>query len=106
MARSLTAGAALGEGEGQPMNADTTSGRSLEQILADYLHAVETGQAPDRDELLARHPDLAGELAAFFSNRDAVERLAQRLGEDAHPSVPATVRYFGDYELLELIARG
>ena len=49
----------------------------LECILADYLHAVEAGTPPDRAEMLARHPDLAADLASFFQNRDAMERMAR-----------------------------
>jgi predicted Ser/Thr protein kinase len=91
----------------------------LERILADYLHAVEAGQQPDRDEWLRRHPDLAGELRSFFRNRDEVERLAgplkeqspalpETIGPDGLPvdGVGAMVRYFGDHELMEEIARG
>jgi hypothetical protein len=90
----------------------------LEQILADYLHAVEAGTPPDRAELLKRHPDLAGELGSFFRNRDAMERIAEpikdqslALAETIGPSEPrtgvgTTIRYFGDYELLEELARG
>jgi hypothetical protein len=87
----------------------------LEQVLADYLHAVEAGTPPDRDEMLRRHPELAGDLASFFRNRDAVERLAEPLrqgpSQDATvgatgPAVGSMVRYFGDYELLEEVARG
>ena len=44
----------------------------LEQILAEYLHAVEAGAAPDRAELLKQHPALAGDLGSFFRNRDAM----------------------------------
>jgi WD40 repeat protein len=90
----------------------------LERVLADYLHAVERGETPNRDELLARHPDLAEELCAFFRNRDAMQRLAQPLRKSGPPlpdtsgaSAPAieagvSVPYFGDYEILEEIARG
>jgi hypothetical protein len=92
-------------------------------ILAAYLDAAAAGQAPDRAELLARHPDLAAELASFFAEDDQVRRLAEPLqsaGRPADGAEPATVapselpaspplgvvRYFGDYELLEEVARG
>jgi WD40 repeat protein len=91
----------------------------LERLLADYLHAVEAGQAPARDELLRQNPDLATELDAFFRNRDAMLRLAEPIrrqaaaqpetlgaSETAQPGVGTKVRYIGDYELLEEIARG
>jgi serine/threonine-protein kinase len=91
----------------------------LERVLADYLHAVEAGTAPDRAALLQQHPDLAADLDAFFRNRDAVERIAEPIkqqaqalpqtsGESEVPiaGVGSVIRYFGDYELLEEIARG
>ncbi len=87
----------------------------LESILADFLQAAEAGRAPDQRELLARHPELADELASFFANRAEFVKLAgpvaplaegPTLGLDAPPTAGATVRYFGDYEILEEIARG
>ena len=72
--------------------------------------------------MLARHPDLAAELQAFFADNDKVDRLAEplrplppsdpvpptlALGQAAPPTNGlGKVRYFGDYELLEEIARG
>jgi WD40 repeat protein/tRNA A-37 threonylcarbamoyl transferase component Bud32 len=92
----------------------------LQDVLAGYLQAAEAGEAPDREKLLADHPDLAEELASFFANRDDFARLARpvappasetdTVGAAAQPDgVPALgdkLRYFGDYEILEEIARG
>ncbi len=90
----------------------------LERILADYLHAVEAGTAPDRASLLKQYPDLAGELHSFFRNRDAIEHMAEPIKQQvpemetitpdgaASTGPGSTIRYFGDYELLEEIARG
>src|SRR5262245_44693011 len=98
---------------------DADREQRLYEVLASYLEAAEAGRAPSRAELLARHPELAGELASFL---DARERLAQAVPPPpappaetptlAHPAAAATpppldtVRYVGDYELLEEIARG
>jgi WD40 repeat protein len=87
----------------------------LDEVIAAYLEAAEAGPAPDRQALLARHPDLAGELAAFFARLDWVQSAAAplRLEIDPDPTTgsaarPAgfVVRYFGDYELQGEIARG
>src|SRR5947209_4052250 len=101
----------------------TDSPDRVDQIIADYLAAVDAGQAPDRAALLAAHPDLADELRAFFADADRVDRLAppnetvafheaspaeERTLAPAAPADPAVgrVRYVGDYELLEEVARG
>jgi WD40 repeat protein/tRNA A-37 threonylcarbamoyl transferase component Bud32 len=95
----------------------------VNEVIAAYLEAVDAGRPPDRAEILARHPDLAAELSAFFADQDCFRRLAEPLrpavpGRPAgdQPTVapgptpaagPGThVRYFGDYELLEEVARG
>src|SRR5262245_23878648 len=92
----------------------------LSEVIADYLQAMDAGSAPDRDQLIARHPELADSLRAFFADQD---RLEAAVGRPADPAatltlVPGaaatappgpelgTVRYFGDYELLEEVARG
>src|SRR5690349_12749570 len=98
-------------------------------VLAAYLEAVDAGWAPTRSEFLARYPAFAAELEAFFANQDRTEHLAQPLraatgidepGRGPRLLSPATVaegsngrerrwvsgRTFGDYELLEEIARG
>src|SRR6516162_4794348 len=51
----------------------------LDAVIAAYVRAVEAGQAPDQGALLARHPDLAADLAAYFADRDGIERWARPL---------------------------
>jgi serine/threonine-protein kinase len=95
-----------------PVSHDSAKDRQLEAILHTYLQAVDAGQAPDRDTVLRRHPDLASELAAFFANQDNVAQLARRMaeavtsGEASAPAPGTQLRCFGDYELLAEIARG
>jgi tRNA A-37 threonylcarbamoyl transferase component Bud32 len=96
-------------------NDATESFTNLDQVIAEYLQAIEAGQVPNRQELLDRHPELAEPLGAFFADFDRVDLHAAplRLAGDAEGSRSAsapnglpTIRYFGDYELLEEIARG
>jgi WD40 repeat protein len=97
----------------------------VNRVLAGYLEAQRLGQTPNREDLLRRHPELADELHSFFADQDRFRRLAEPIGPRAVPAqalagaptlalgeaagagpVLGTVRYFGDYELLEEIARG
>lgn len=104
--------------------------QKLDRIIAAYLQAVETGNAPSREQLLAEYPELAAQLKEFFTQHEAMHRAATRspdgvrddatIPPSAQPPEEATlapnstdtlevgtrVRYFGDYELLEEIARG
>src|SRR5262249_18331543 len=92
--------------------------RLLDEVITAYLQAAEAGLAPDHAEWLAAHPELAPDLAAFFAAQGTVERLlppatpcplgAPTLAHGEEPPVSplGTVRYFGDYELLEEIGRG
>src|SRR5215468_6822419 len=86
---------------------------TLDAVIADYLQQVEAGLVPDREAVLARHPDLADRLRAFFADYDRLDRQAADLhlsgdpgrtidGAEAPGELPR-VRYFGDYELLEEI---
>ena len=102
----------------------------VNEVIAVYLAEVDAGRVPSRGEFLARHPDLVAELEAFFKDRErflraaaplevaavrpdakplsAAELAAATLAPD--PSSPAaptqTVHYFGDYEVIDEIARG
>jgi WD40 repeat protein/tRNA A-37 threonylcarbamoyl transferase component Bud32/tetratricopeptide (TPR) repeat protein len=102
----------------------------FDRVIAEYLQAVEAGTAPRREQLLAENPELADQLNEFFALHDVmrraatdspdlpfddktVEQASQGLsgatwatGDRDTLELGARVRYFGDYELLEEIARG
>jgi serine/threonine protein kinase/outer membrane protein assembly factor BamB len=106
----------------------------LDQLLADYIQNAEAGHAPLPAEFIAAHPEFDVELGEFFSDRQRFARALQPLhpiheqaavpGPTGNPSSaaseptvmagpaeerqrsPTHVRYFGEYELLEEIARG
>jgi WD40 repeat protein len=94
------------------MNSPSTDREQrLNEVLAGYLEAVEVSGAPDRQQLLAQYPDLADELEAFFANHDHLARLSSPAETLSLPGAPSEsgrprLRYFGDYELLEELARG
>jgi WD40 repeat protein len=94
----------------------------VNEALAAFLQAQEAGQRPDPQDWLRRHPDLADDLASFFSAKDGFERDARPLltacgegrtpegaetwAKTARPSPAERGAHVGDYELLEEIARG
>src|SRR5262245_44802261 len=101
--------------------------RRVDRILAGYLEDQRLGRAPARDDLLRRHPELAADLQSFFADQDRFRRLAEPISltpfvgqaqvSGGAPTVspgktaagmPAGPfpRAFGEYELLEEIARG
>jgi WD40 repeat protein len=98
----------------------------LDQILAEYLQAADTASPPDQQAFLGRYPEHAADLREFFASQERFEQAAQPFRFDgaatqgpalAGASTPdessgplaspgQRVRYFGEYELLEEIARG
>lgn len=96
--------------------------QQLDEAVACYLQAVADGQAPDRQEYLARHPDLAPELASYLSTRDRVDRWAASFRMAAqsmtatqadtaiigttHLPQPEPPSCVGNYEIHGEIARG
>jgi WD40 repeat protein len=106
-----------------PNNAGSHEDR-LHTVIAEYLQADEAGRAPDRTDLLGRNPDLAEGLREFFATHDRVRQAVASLhpptitpradpgatiaaGEPTSPAQAlAPGMRFGDYELLQEIARG
>ncbi len=87
----------------------------LQTVLADYLKAVEAKEPPNQQELLARHPELADELGAFFAEHDEMIRLAEPFRVASQEDlVPPTVAYHPPapsecsdrYHVRRFVARG
>ena len=108
-------------------NAQSGGEALLDEVLGLYLAAADSGIAPEREELLARHPELRAELEAFFASQDRVVRLTAPLrllgGLASHetggttttppahrvadsPAAPVSLGPFSNYELLEEIGQG
>ena len=62
-----------------PEIADPDRERRLGEALAAYFAAVEAGQGPTPQELIARHPELAHELERFFADQERFARLVAPL---------------------------
>src|SRR5437016_5881104 len=60
----------------------------LDEVLASYLDAVALGRPPRQEDLLARYPELAAELAEFFEDRQQFDALASPLREISLRSIP------------------
>jgi serine/threonine-protein kinase len=87
----------------------------VDEAIAEYLAACEAGTPPERAAFLAKHADLAASLEAFLADHDRIRQAAASPGAThtlppggaRKPAAPlGSIRYFGDYELLEEIARG
>jgi tRNA A-37 threonylcarbamoyl transferase component Bud32 len=107
---------------------DAVAQNRFTDILAAYLEADDAGWAPTREQLLARYPDQADELRAFFTNDlqadqwteplSAVTGVTKPPAPEPLDSMPTMAEgegrplpwigghLFGNYELLEEIARG
>ena len=102
----------------------------FDDLIAEFLEAVENGQIPDREKMVLEHPELEKELNAFFRNHDQLfEAMNSPAGEPAAPvgqpdeasrspdsaspashftgpEVSASERMIGNYRILEEIDRG
>jgi eukaryotic-like serine/threonine-protein kinase len=100
---------------------ESSRDQRVQAILHRYLQAVDAGQTPDREEIVRQYPEFASELREFFADQEKMDRLASSLhrghalageitlGADEVAGADTTtqrVKYFGDYELQEEIARG
>jgi serine/threonine-protein kinase len=92
--------------------------RRLDEVIADFLVAIDGGGTPDPQEWLCRYPELAPQLARFFADQQRIDNLLSSLRSSARTPASgstektetgeqvAALASFGDYELLGEIARG
>lgn len=105
----------------------------LDELIAEFLQAVEGGAVPDREQMLRQNPELSAELQEFFEGHDQVfnavnsadpaDRNKLDSPQDSQAETidvgkPSTVnsgaiegadsehRVIGNYEILEEIDRG
>src|SRR5438067_6278238 len=91
----------------------------LDALLASFLEETAAGRPPDREALLARHPDLADDLKSFLADHDRMRQAAR--GEsprtpganlptvgpgEGHLTTAEAPRALGDYEVLSELGRG
>lgn len=98
----------------------------FQSLLVGCMESLERGETIDRAALAKDFPKFAGEIGQFLDDRKLLEKVASDFG-DVDPSrvaisayeptmasgtgaddfaVGDTVRYIGEYEILEEIARG
>jgi hypothetical protein len=97
--------------EPSSVSARSVNDPAVIQALQEYRAAREAGQKPSRQQLLARFPEIAGELSACLEALDFVHAAASQLhseraaaGADLPAEIPATP--LGDFRLLREVGRG
>ena len=91
----------------------------FQAILASCFEALERGEALDREALLRRHPEYEASLRTFLDDQQFLRQVAAGLrgnmatgatvdSKSASDGVAegTQIRYIGEYEILEEIARG
>jgi hypothetical protein len=73
------------------------------RVLEQYLAELEADRAPDRDALLAEHPDIADALADCL---DGLDFLRKATHSESRSAWPTPDRRLGPYRLVRLIGRG
>jgi WD40 repeat protein/tRNA A-37 threonylcarbamoyl transferase component Bud32 len=95
-------------------NHNDESKSQFDQVLAEYLRRIDAGEDIGHEQFIAEHPDVADSLREYFETADQLDQLAGAGSAETlapgsptrQPSSLPVVRYFGDYELLEEVARG
>jgi hypothetical protein len=82
------------------------------QAVEEYLAALEDGPRPDRQAVLARHPDIAAALARCLDGLEFVHVVAPQLSQASpgHPTAPPPEIQpegpLGDFRIVREVGRG
>lgn len=74
-------------------------------MIAEYLDAVDRGEPPPHEAVLAAHPEIREELEEFFADQESARRLA-RVSQESLASFLAPGSVIANHEILEELARG
>lgn len=72
----------------------------LAHVLDQYLAELQAGRHPDRQKILAEHPDLADQLASCFSGIEFIHRAS------APKAVAGGLTQLGDFRIVREVGRG
>lgn len=86
----------------------------LVEAVHEYMAAVEAGERPNRQEFIARHPDIAGDLSACLQGLAFINQAAAQISETTKGALgqACTVQGelpaqpLGDFQLIREIGRG
>ena len=84
----------------------------VEAALAEYLDRTDKGEEIDREEFIAAHPEIAGELSGYFEDLDTINCALEETQshsdgmKQANSEADSFPRDFGAYVLLSRIGAG
>lgn len=76
---------------------DESSAREnrVNEAIAAYLQAIDRGESPDREKLLAEHDDIADDLREFFAGHGQLQALAGNFNSSSLPNQDAASAQVG-----------
>jgi eukaryotic-like serine/threonine-protein kinase len=96
----------------QERSAPTAEDGRLTRALEEYRALLEAGQRPDREEFLARHPEVAGPLAECLAGLEFVHAAAPDISEGGLAEGPVLAEGIqpalplGDFRLVRRVGSG
>ena len=68
----------------------TESGKTIEEIIAEFMLAAEQGDAPQPEDFVERYPAYANDLKEFFAVHEQFASSSQASGVVASRGFPTT----------------